>query len=366
MRRVRVAMVGPARNVRGGISAVVNALLCAMPDDAPRILYVPTHVDGPKLLKILAALAGLLRFLWTVIFWRCDIVHIHTSYSASFVRKSAIAALARAFGVKIIIHVHGSQFDLFYENSNAIVKGIIRMRLESADIVIALSDDWLRRLKRMAPAALIRVLPNPVVATEFAPALSGKSDVLATGGDILFLGAFGKRKGVFDLLEAAVRVVEKRPDVVFELGGDQSVDQVRELVQKKNLQETVRVLGWVKGADKVAAFRRAHVYVLPSYHEGLPVSILEAFASGLPVVTTPVGGIPEIVKDGVNGFLVEPGDVNALASAILRLLSDHDLRRTMSATNLDLVRTRHDARVVVRKLVDWYDEIYSGAVEKVD
>jgi glycosyltransferase involved in cell wall biosynthesis len=82
-----------------------------------------------------------------------------------------------------------------------------------------------------------------------------------------------------------------------------------------------------------------------------------ALAAGLPVVTTPVGGIPEVVKDGVNGLIISPGDVKALGASILRLLEDAELRERMSGANVELVRSRHDAPIVAATLCEWYDEV---------
>lgn len=335
----------------------MNSILAALPADGPDVRYIATHVDGPKPLKALAAIAGAVRFIAAAIFWRPQVVHIHTSSYASFVRKSVLTTLARAFRRRVIVHVHGSQFDVFYDGAGGATKSAIRRMLTRADIVIALSAAWRTRLARMAPDAHIRILPNPVVTADFAPLAEGRPGVPESGGTVLFMGAFGKRKGIYDLIEAMAAVVRARPDVVFELGGDQDVDEVERMIEQRDLSENVRMLGWVRGGEKLATFARAHVYVLPSYHEGLPIGVLEAMAAGLPVVTTPVGGIPEIVKDRVNGFLVAPGDVAALASSILKLLDDDDLRVRMSAANVELVRSRHDATLVARTLVAWYHEV---------
>ncbi|MFH1502119.1 MAG: glycosyltransferase family 4 protein [Candidatus Eisenbacteria bacterium] len=363
-RRDRVAMVGPARNVRGGVSAVVNALLGAMPDDAPEIRYVPTHVDGPKPVKALAAVVGFVRLLWAIVVWRCDLVHIHMASYASFARKSRVASIAHYFRRKVIVHVHGAQFDLFFEGAVTNVKRSITWTLMSADLVIALSDQWEEKLREIAPEARFRVLPNPVDTRRFEGVAAKRPEVPADGGRALFLGAFTQRKGIYDLIEAVALVVAKRPAFALDLGGDHEVGEVRKLVSEKGLERNVRFMGWVRGKKKAEAFARSHVFVLPSYNEGLPIAVLEALAAGLPIVTTPVGGIPEVVVDGVNGLLHEPGDVDALALSILRLLDDAELRSRMSGANLELVSARHDARVVARELVGWYNDVLTGAIRK--
>jgi glycosyltransferase involved in cell wall biosynthesis len=350
-------MAGPSRRVRGGVSAAANSLLAAMPEDAPSISYVATHVDGPKPLKALAAAVGIAGVVGAVLFGRCRIVHLHMASNASFVRKATILRATRILRAKTVVHVHGGGFQNFYNDAGPRLKTSITRTLEKADLVLALSDEWRARLRRIAPKAEIRVLPNPVAVDDFEPAAECRSEVPGGGGTILFLGAFVKRKGIYDLISAMPAVIERRADVVFELGGDKEVARVGELVSANGLERNVRLLGWVSGADKLAAFTRAHVYVLPSYIEGVPIGVLEAQAAGLPIVTTPVGGIPEVVRDGVNGFVISPGDTRALSASIRKLLDDEGLRARMSKANIAFVRSRHDAPLVARTLCKWYNEL---------
>jgi len=356
----RVVMVGPSRKVRGGVTSVINSLLDNMPADAPSVTHAATHVDGSKFAKLLAGVFGTLVVAFSVVFAGRRLVHIHMASHASYSRKALVARVSRVLGARVIIHVHGAGFHVFHKESPPRLQKAICRTLEAADLVIALSEEWRVRLNRIAPGANVRVLPNPVSVSEFAPTLEGRYDVPPGGGTVLFLGAFGKRKGVFDLLEAIPAIVAERNDAVFEMGGDQEVAEVRRLIDEGGVDRNVKMLGWVTGADKLAAFTRAHIYVLPSYHEGLPIGVLEAMAAGLPVVTTPVGGIPEVVRNDVNGIIISPGDVRALSAAVLRLLGDEALRRRMSDANVDLVRTRHDAPVVAATLCEWYNEIWKA------
>ena len=343
------------------MSAVANTLLESMPDDAPSIRYIATHTEGPKVLKFIIAVLGFCGVVLTAVFWPFSILHIHVASNASFTRKNAVAAVGHALGKKVILHVHGGGFADFFDRGSLSLKRRISARLAAADLVIGLSDGWQSRLKGMSPGADVRVLTNPVDVLAYREATRLRPQQQATGGRLLFLGALVKRKGVLDLIEAVTRVADERPDVVLELAGSASTARLRKLVDSKGVHKNVRFLGWIQDSDKLAAFGRAHVLVLPSYIEGLPVVLLEAMAAGLPVVASRVGGIPDLVEDGVNGFLIEPGDVKALSESILRLLTDTELRHSMGAASLQLVGDKHDVRVVARTLVDWYDEIMAPA-----
>jgi glycosyltransferase involved in cell wall biosynthesis len=350
-------MLGPARNVRGGISVGVGILLGAMPEYGPSIRYIATHVDGPTARKVCAACRGLLELLGAILFWRCEIVHVKMASRGSFARKSVAVAMARLFRRKVLIQVHGGGFAVFFSESPPSRKRAIRRTLESADLVVALSDSWRDVLQDMAPEARIRVLMNTVVVSEFAPLAERRPEVPPGGGHVLFLGTLNRENGAYDLIEAMSLVVGRRPDVVLELGGDRDVRQLRDLAEEKGLSRNVRFLGWVRGREKLEAFKRAHVFVLPSYHEGLPNAVLEALAAGLPIVATPVGAVPEIMKDGEHGKFIEPGDVGGLADAIVTLLGDPEARRAMGEAGIATAREKHDANVAARTICGWYEEL---------
>ena len=150
------------------------------------------------------------------------------------------------------------------------------------------------------------------------------------GINVLFLGILGPRKGVFDLLPAFKGLVDGHAgDVRLRIGGNGEVERAARTVRALGLAAQVELLGWVAGEAKQAQLAQADVFVLPSYNEGLPVSLLEAMAYGVPVISTRVGGIPELVRDGIDGFLIEPGDRAALEDRLRRLAEDARLRRTM-------------------------------------
>jgi glycosyltransferase involved in cell wall biosynthesis len=141
------------------------------------------------------------------------------------------------------------------------------------------------------------------------------------------------------------------------LGGDGELEQAGAAAKSLGLGERVELLGWVGPADKPHLLGTATVYALPSYHEGLPMSVLEAMAAGMPVVTTPVGGIPEAVTDGVEGFLIQPGDIDALRERLQRLLSDSELARRMGEAGRRKVESTFASSIVMPRLERMYVEL---------
>jgi glycosyltransferase involved in cell wall biosynthesis len=332
-------------------------LLGAFPGGEPEFHYVTTHVRGPKLLKVFVAAWGMLHLIWTILFWRCDLAHIHTACYASFLRKSMAASVVRAFGRPVIIHVHGGEFAAFFESSSPRARRRIDRALASADLVIALTEAWKEKLLTMSPGARVRVLPNPVDTRAFEGMDESRVDVSPSGGRALFLGALTKKKGVMDLIDAVTVVAVARPDFVLDVAGHGPAREFVRAAADRGVDRNINYMGWLDEISKLDALGRAHVLVLPSYCEGLSNALLEGLAAGLPVVATPVGGTPEFVTDGVNGLLVEPGDTTAIVASIMRLLSDHELRLTMGSANRELVRSRCDVRVVAEGLGGWYAEL---------
>jgi len=139
---------------------------------------------------------------------------------------------------------------------------------------------------------------------------------------VLMMGRLGERKGTYDLLAAIPQVLARCPHTRFVLAGDGDLERCRALVAAQPWRDRVVIPGWTSGDARLRLYREADLFVLPSYNEGLPMGILEAMSFGLPVVSTPVGGIPELVEHGRSGLLVQPGDVPALGDAICDLLSD--------------------------------------------
>ena len=163
----------------------------------------------------------------------------------------------------------------------------------------------------------------------------------------------GRRKGVYDLIDAAALAVKKDPELHICLAGDGEVEKVRAAVAEKGLGGSITVLGWISGEEKLERMREAGTIVLPSYHEGLPMAILEGMAAGKAIIASAVGAIPEVVGED-NGLLVQPGDVPALAEALLRCSSSPGFMERVSQVNVEKVQRIFDIRQTHRLLAEYY------------
>jgi glycosyltransferase involved in cell wall biosynthesis len=227
--------------------------------------------------------------------------------------------MARIAGRPYLVHLHGGGFSRFYEHqSGPIGRRVIRSTLANAALVIALSEEWRERLLKICPTARVEILHNAVAIPDAAQVQARH----APKPNLLFLGHVLPEKGVFELVKAFAAVARRIPDLRLVLGGVGRIEAVSELAAQLGVRERLEVPGWLGPEEKNAALAASTVFLLPSYLEGMPMALLEAMSWGLPVVATPVGGIPQIVKNEVNGLLVPPADVAALTAAIARLLED--------------------------------------------
>jgi glycosyltransferase involved in cell wall biosynthesis len=321
----RIVMLGTSINTQGGVASVLLIYKAAGLFERQGVELIPTHADGGRWRKIIVFVQGLLRYLRLLFRGRIAAVHVHMSSRASFWRKSVFMMAAFLMRIPTILHLHGSEFAIFYEDEcGRIAKCIVRFVFNQARQVVVLSKTWQRWVSGVCNNPNVCAIYNPVqLPATRTPFKTRETQTL------LFLGRLGERKGSYDLLRAVARISGDFPDLKLLMGGDGEIEAVREEAQRLGIADRVELLGWVRGSYKTTLQSRASVYVLPSYNEGLPMSVLEAMAAGLPVISTFIGGIPEAVMDGVEGILVKPGDIEALAAALRRLLSDSNLRRQM-------------------------------------
>jgi glycosyltransferase involved in cell wall biosynthesis len=260
--------------------------------------------------------------------------------------------IGKIFGKKIILHIHGGGFHNFY-NRSKLLKPIIRWALESSDAVICLSEMWKKyysstfKLKRL-------VIINNVIETPDASRLTNDKNGSL---NLLFLGHVTEKKGVFDLLEVlASGRNEFKHKVKVTIGGIGEVERLEKTISDNHFNGDVSFAGWVNGNRKAELLNSCDVYVLPSYFEALPMSILEAMSYGKPVISTYVGGIPEIVKPGFNGWLFQPGDRQALNNIIMEAMDNKALLRQYGNNSLSISKN-YTPESVFQSLNDLYREI---------
>lgn len=344
-------MLGPATNAQGGISSVAAIYKDAGFFQRWQIIYISTYAGGGAVKKLWILLGAFLKFIRAIFLNHVGVVHIHTASGASFWRKSLFVVLSAVFRKPVFLHIHGGGFDVFLNQRCGVLKRKIALWvIHHAACIIVLSKQWIVRLAEISGHPNIVAVANPVV---LAPKVG---DFLKRAPlDLLFLGRISRMKGAFDVLNALVELRSEFPDIRLLCGGDGDIKEFLFTARSLGVEDRVTFLGWVSGDSKITYLAESSVLVLPSYAEGMPMSILEAMAAGLPIVASMVGAIPETVQDGVEGFLFEAGDIGSFVMALRQLLSDSTLRRKMGEAG----RLRVEAEYSVDRVMQCLDQVYS-------
>lgn len=356
----KVCMVVQDPLVKGGIAAVVNGYRGSQLEKDFNIIYVESYKDGGKITKFLKAITGYFHFAKVLLVDKPDLVHIHSSFGPSFYRKMPFIYMAFWAKKPIINHIHGADFDEFYVNVSEKKKRLIKKTYNKCSVLIALSEEWKERLSQIVPESKITIIENYSILHEDAleQRLNRKCN-----NTVLFLGELGKRKGCYDI-PAVVREVKKKiPDVKFVLAGagsEADENAIKQLVEKNGASENVVFPGWVRGEEKDRLLREADVFFLPSYNEGMPMSVLDAMGYGLPVVSTNVGGIPKIVHDGENGYCCEAGDFGGLATGIIELIANKKKQQVAAKKSMSIVKDDYSLEKHLFLLETVYEKAAKG------
>jgi len=339
----------------GGIDRMMDALadeLSAHPQNELTVTFASTRGQGWIGLAALVLAGFIARMLMARLLRRCDLLHINLASRGSTLRKIVVAQVAEFVGLPYIIHLHGAEFPKYYRSVDAFTADRIRRLFKGARRVVVLGDAWSDFLIREEIASSEKI----VVLHNASPAQDSRS---APGDHVslLFLGRLGPRKGTPQLIEALSRL-STESDWRAVLAGDGNVEQTNVALATAGLSERVRLPGWLGPTDTEELLGSSHILVLPSLAENLPMSVIEAMAFGMAIVATPVGAIPEIIKDGETGLIVPVDDVEALAAALERLIDDKSLRDRLGSA----AQAFHQQHLEIERYAQRMADIWREAV----
>jgi len=328
--------------------------------------WIPEDVDkawtlSAPILRVFSAARKVLGFTFLALYWRPDVVQIH--YNAPFRGVSfvygmlcylVVAHISRA---RIIVR-HGGSYHAHMAKYSWINRLLIKhMYLSWVDCLIlqwpAIRDAYVAFAADIGISIKTIVVPNTVDTVYFAPKSKDIHEAdLSSHVKIGFVGGPDPEvKGTFTTLDALEKLDRDAMKRVVASAIGTHPDVSRRLQNDTFNSGTVELLGYVSGEAKKRWFQSLDIFLLPSLSEGFPNTLLEAMSCGVAVITTPVGAIPWVIEHEWNGLLVEPGDTDQLATAILRLLTDSELRRRLSAKGRETVLEHFSSRGV------WVDEI---------
>lgn len=310
----QIIVAGTSPEGKGGIATVIST----QRDMMAEFNFVCMHRNGiGKLIEPFKAIFKSLRYIPR----RYRLAHIHTASYIDFYRSALIMGLFRMMGKKTILHIHGAEFEKFYGANKKLVTSVCN----KADAIVTVSGHYVDFIRRAGLGKNVFLLHNSIKPHK------PFEKVQANGNHkfrLAFFGAIDSRKGIIETVEAIGRhqdIIGK--DIELLIGGVGDTERLNAVIRKYSLEDTVRLLGWLDADGKRRLLSTADAFIHPSFFESFGIAILEAMDYGLPIITTCVGGIKDLVTDNVNGIIVEPGNTLQIAQAINTLKNNAELCR---------------------------------------
>lgn len=369
---IKILMFGTGLDVKGGVTSVEKLIINNAPVQL-RINHVATIEQGSASHNILVFSRAIQSLILTILRKDVDIIHIHFSERGSTLRKSILILISSLFRQSIILHAHGATYKEFYTRLPQFIKSILVSLFKKCRIIV-LSKSWQNYYmdEFSLASSKVSVLYNPVELPATVPDRKGRQRL-----KFIFLGRIGKRggaldiaqslvsfpkqdKGAFDLINAFAALSEvDRHHVELVLAGNGDLAAANQLVADLDLTDKITILDWLDAEQRDKLLAAADAFILPSYNEGLPMSMLESMAWGLPVIVTPVGGIPEVIIDHQNGLLVEPGVQDQLVAAMQSLIRDESLRLSLGAAGHNSVKSLN-----IHNYMESLSDLYTSAIQE--
>ena len=354
----------------GGIGRQMGYFLAALPQAAGTPAYRVIDSRGPWFLGSarwripLSALylgAAAFRVAWAGIAGQPNLLHVNLTGRGSTMRKLALTAIARAVALPYVLHIHEPDYAADVRARGEPMQRLVRGMFAAAAQIIVLGTEADRTLRAALalPDAPVLVLPNAVPDPRPAPRAAA-SAAAADPVHLVFLGDLSARKGVPELLEALARPALAALPWRATLAGGGPVAEFRTRAADLGLTDRVAFPGWIDQPAASALCASADILVLPSHAEGLAMSLLEGLAHGLAVVATPVGAHAEVIEPEQSGLFVPPGDVAALAAALVRVIDDPALRDRLRAGARQRFLDRFDVRSYAVRLARLHGGLLGG------
>lgn len=356
-RPFQVLVLTPGVGGMGGISRLMDCVseeLEQRSDQELSMHQISTRGDT-KALRPFVYLLAVLRVVFACASGRCDLLHVNLASYGSTYRKLVMLNIAAAMRVPYVIHLHGGEYASFWPSRSPRMKRWIDNRFREAQRVIVLGSVWRDLVTEHVPEARerITVLANAAKRPGHQPTPKPRGGPFT----ILFVGRLNEAKGVRQMIEA-LDMLKDHKNWIAVLAGDGEVSETRDAIRKLRLHDRVEVPGWLEPDEVSRLWQRGDAFVLPSFIENLPLSIIESFAHGVPVISTSVGSIPELIDDGRTGLLIPTGDSQALASALRQLIDDPDLHRSLMKAGLQEFEARFEIGGYVSRLTSlWKTDI---------
>ncbi|MGG7058130.1 glycosyltransferase family 4 protein [Clostridium tertium] len=346
-----ICHIGPGEDVLGGISTVISDIMNSDLREEYKFQLIRTASYKRKLITFFK---GLIKYIKLCVFNQVSLVHIHMSENGSCYRTMILIIVSKFFGNTVLVHSHGSEIEKFYfDLGDGFKKKLFNNILQKADCIVVLTPGWKKFWERIVKSEKIIIIPNSVTIPKELKKANNMNDKLK----VLFLGKVGKRKGIYDLIDAMNILIKDKINVELFIGGDGELDKCNKYIEKLNLKNKVHLCGWVEKEKKENLLRDADLLVLPSYFESFGIVLLEAMAYKLPVICSNGGYMHEVVDDGIDGYIVPVNSPKNIADKIRYIDSHRDELIKMGHNGFSKVSSTYSYTDIMRsfgKIYDYY------------
>ena len=339
----RVVQIGASRNTRGGVTAVLKSWENSEIWHKYGCDWLETQDNRGVLFKLYYLFRSFFIALWLIP--KSDIAHFHTVPGMSIIVQMPIFLLCLLFKKRIVIQLHvGNQ--IVGHKDDILFKWV----LKKADKIVVLAYIWKDLLLTHfdVPQEKVSVIYNA------APDVKCSEDKAKY---VLFMAYLVKNKGYDILIKAFSQISNDYPDWNLIIAGTGEMDKARELAKKYGVEDKIVFKDWVTGATKDNLWKHAGAYCMASYQEGFPMTVLEAWSYGTPLITTPVGGLPDVIRNRENALVFDFGDVAGLANCFSLLFSSDILQRSLSEASVKLAKTAFSIEHIAKDIERLYESL---------
>lgn len=337
---------------KGGIATVVSSLSTYY----DCFNYIASSFSKNPFTILVYFSRCILLLLYYIIFRRIKIVHIHGSFNGSFYRKMILINICKFLKIKIIYHIHSGGFKKFYEKSKH--KELIETTIKKVDLLISPTKENMIFFSSFLPQEKNIIINNFIEERKVTKIYKENIDIVS----FLFLGMITDHKGIFDLIE----VIAENKEILegkmkLTVGGSGESDRLKQLISLHELDGIVKYIGWIAGKEKDDLMLNSDVFIMPSHIESFGMSNLEAMVYGMPIISTNIGGIPEVVSNNENGILITPKDKNNLFRAINYFIINQKQIGIMGRRSTELAKKFYPKSVIPK-----LDCIYRSMLQNIN
>jgi glycosyltransferase involved in cell wall biosynthesis len=349
----KILVIGTLPPPAGGMETIMEQMTHLKVE---HYTIIPFNVAKNKLIKSNIIFNSInfmyrcIKLFITILIKKPSLIHIHTTVERDFWQKAIFFKIAQVLKIKTILHLHGGAFPKFYQTSNN-KKTIINI-LQSANGLIVLTNRWKEFYQQIKANKNIHVINNAIDLKSLKKYYKYKQKSKQL--KLLFVGRISKPKGIYELLEA-IKMLKKENIHLNIMGAFNNNEmEIKKLCQKYSIEDKVTFLGVIQGNDRFKHFANSDIFILPSHWEGLPFSILEAMAFGMPIIATKVGAIPELIKKD-NGILIPIKNSSEIHKKILFFIKRPKIIKTISKRNKQTMK-QYDILNFQNRLIKVYDD----------